>query len=1019
MTMLPDSKPAPFFRPRQPRTSPRRGWRLGLAGLCLLLAASSNLRAEPAEPGLAAGWLRVSQLDLENTTNSVSVTLGLGINGLAACDGSIRGRYHVGIEGGSVPAVEAGVLLACAAENGRDNGELRYVGPNYCAASIDYYRAGPRAGEYYIAAYNAPTGTAYNVDVAAAFFSYTHWWCGYARNSANTPGGANDLFSGSPGLALGTHFVDQGAGISTVDLRGLGVDSRTDGILLVTHGGDAPNYALSMVNSNNGTWSVYVKANNADGAANQRGPVAFAFIPRTNTTVISGRFRGDGAVLLHSGDTPGFAIDNLGVGAWRLTIPGQSPATGVLLVSAEGGMSVNQDNLVTCAPDGAGWVLESRDLPGSPPSLQTPTSQPVASFVFLPAPLTARGLNPAMGQAHLGPATDLTVALSNLAPGAATVRFYGRVAPVAPPGPDFMIVALPDTQYYTAERFGGTKHMFISQTEWITTNRLAENIAYVAHLGDLSDTGDVKSGSPNLTEWRNATNALYRLESAAKTKAPQGVAYGVAVGNHDTTPNGDPTGTSKYYNQYFGVSHFNSKAYYAGHYGTNNNNHFDLFSVNGLEFVVIYFEYDTGANPAVLAWANEILRTNAHRRAIAVAHYMGSAKTPSAFSAQGAAIYNALRTNDNLFLMLGGHVNGEGSRQDNFNGHTVHTLISDYQFYTNGGNGLMRLMTFSPSNDVVVVQTYSPWTRQYETDFDSEFFFPHPMRAIGAGSPVTPFIALGTNEVTASGQPVSQLWSQLPVEKAFEWYVTVTDAEGRTVTSPTWRFTTATNSPPTAPNLGRTIWGDSPTNLTLAASDLNGDPVTFQLRTLPTQGIVRDFDPESGAFAYLPARGFRGTERFTFIANDGEYNSAVASVILNVVAPPDLNTNGIPDDWELLYGVSDPFEDADGDGFTNLEEYRANTNPTNAESAFRILSAEPDTAGGFQLSWASVGGTRYRVQVSLPDSAGGFSGRFTDLARELALELDTHVWGAASTQFFHDSGLSNQLGRFYRVRIFP
>ena len=152
---------------------------------------------------------------------------------------------------------------------------------------------------------------------------------------------------------------------------------------------------------------------------------------------------------------------------------------------------------------------------------------------------------------------------------------------------------------------------------------------------------------------------MYRLESPSRTQLADGMAYGVAVGNHEQSPNGDATsGTTSNYNKYFGVPHFTGRDYYAGHYGTNNNNHFDFFSASGLDFVVLYFEYDTTPSAAVLAWANEVLRTNAHRRAIAVTHYMGTAATPSALSAQGSAIYNALKTNANLFLMLGGHVCG-------------------------------------------------------------------------------------------------------------------------------------------------------------------------------------------------------------------------------------------------------------------------------------------------------------------------------------------------------------------------
>ena len=44
------------------------------------------------------------------------------------------------------------------------------------------------------------------------------------------------------------------AGRSIVDLHSFGFDSRTDGVLLVNHGKDEANYALSKVNDD-GTWT--------------------------------------------------------------------------------------------------------------------------------------------------------------------------------------------------------------------------------------------------------------------------------------------------------------------------------------------------------------------------------------------------------------------------------------------------------------------------------------------------------------------------------------------------------------------------------------------------------------------------------------------------------------------------------------------------------------------------------------------------------------------------------------------
>jgi len=415
----------------------------------------------------------------------------------------------------------------------------------------------------------------------------------------------------------------------------------------------------------------------------------------------------------------------------------------------------------------------------------------IGTMAGVSAPADPTLIFPASNTVNVGHAPPLKVRVSEPGSGNLTVRYYGRLA--KSPAPDFTMVVMPDTQNYAAENNGGTKEMMIAQTEWAISNRVSRNIPYVTQLGDLVNNGDTPS---YISQWYNATNAMYRLENPVRTELPDGMAYGVAVGNHEQTPIGTATGTTTNYNRYFGVPHFTGREYYAGHYGTNNNNHFDFFSSGGLDFVVLYFEYNPSPPEALLEWVNQVLATNAHRRVIAVTHYMGTAATPSSFSAQGAAIYDALKANTNLFLLLGGHVcgatgEGEGSRTDTYNGNTVYTLISDYQCRSKGGHGLMRLMEFSPSNSVVVVQTYSPWTGEYETDEDSEFFFPYTMPPSAPSG--ESFVELHTESGVASDALASFVWSELLPYHTYEWYVTVTDEASNTVTSPTWAFTTASD----------------------------------------------------------------------------------------------------------------------------------------------------------------------------------------------------------------------------------
>ncbi|MBI4683256.1 MAG: hypothetical protein HY757_09185, partial [Nitrospirae bacterium] len=53
---------------------------------------------------------------------------------------------------------------------------------------------------------------------------------------------------------------------------------------------------------------------------------------------------------------------------------------------------------------------------------------------------------------------------------------------------------------------------------------------------------------------------------------------------------------------------------------------------------------------------------------------------------------------------------------------------------------------------------------------------------------------------------------------------------------------------------------------------------------------------------------------------------------LSATAKIDSDLDGMPDDWEAAYGVSDANYDDDGDGLTNLQEYQAGTSQIDPDS---------------------------------------------------------------------------------------
>ncbi|MGZ0656648.1 DNRLRE domain-containing protein [Coraliomargarita sp. W4R72] len=364
------------------------------------------------------------------------------------------------------------------------------------------------------------------------------------------------------------------------------------------------------------------------------------------------------------------------------------------------------------------------------------------------------------------------------------VTLFGRL--VADSDEAFSVVLLPDTQFYSAEINGAVKEIFSNQTQWIIDNREALNIAFVLHLGDIVQNGDTYSnGSSAEQEWINASDALYLLEDPLTTGLTEGIPYGVAVGNHDQEPIWDPDGTTTYYNKYFGVDHWEDKSYYGDHYGSNNDNYYQLYSVGSYDFLSISLEYRGSANADVLDWAEGLVQAYPDRRVIVTTHHLVNTGNPASWSTYGEAIYERLKGYPNLDLMLGGHIHGEGQREDHFEGNVTHSLLQDYQGYSEGGQGYLRILTFEPAHNKIYVSTYSPWVDAYETDQNSQFELEYDM-----GTVISDFEELTTFTGVASGSELEFAWDELLAGGHYEWYAQATDGR-KPVESDLQSFTAA------------------------------------------------------------------------------------------------------------------------------------------------------------------------------------------------------------------------------------
>jgi fibronectin type 3 domain-containing protein len=533
--------------------------------------------------------------------------------------------------------------------------------------------------------------------------------------------------------------------------------------------------------------------------------------------------------------------------------PVASPQTGLLgrwSLNEVSGTTVTSSagTTFTCSLIGTGsdWVPGSPAVVAHAPTFVSATPADLAVDIAVPAVLSA---------------TVSDVDLDNL-----TVKFYGREKPV-----DFTIIALPDTQTYSATTtYPNYSVTYNSQTNWIANNLSGRNIVFVTHLGDIVNTASIPA------EWTRAVTAMNILEAAS-------IPYGLTVGNHDQNPYNTPGSTTEF-NANFGISRFSGRSYYGGHYGSTNDNNYALFRASGMDFILINLETDSTPDPLVLTWVDNLLSTFSTRRAIVVTHNLLSGNT---LTTQGLAIFNAIKSRPNLFMMLGGHLDTAGrGTETGTSGNLVYTLRSDYQSLNGGQSGYLRIMTFKPSLNQIQVETYSP-TLGTLSGSDNNFTLDYTMAPAG-------FVQIGTDQAVLSGAGTATVnWAGLDPTKQYEWYATVDDSI-RTTDLDTRSFTTAAavNFPPEITEGSSTLVtmdeDGSPIafDLTLHATDANvGDILTWSISSLASNGIATASGTgASRTIGYTPYTNYNGSDTFVVQVSDG--NGGIDQITVNVTITP-------------------------------------------------------------------------------------------------------------------------------------
>ncbi len=94
------------------------------------------------------------------------------------------------------------------------------------------------------------------------------------------------------------------------------------------------------------------------------------------------------------------------------------------------------------------------------------------------------------------------------------------------------------------------------------------------------------------------------------------------------------------------------------------------------------------------------------------------------------------------------------------------------------------------------------------------------------------------------------------------------------------------DAPTTIPQGTVTLNEDSSTSITLLATDVDGDTLTYSIDTNPAHGTVSVPDA-NGTLSYTPYADYAGTDSFTYHVNDGTLSSAITTINIDVTAVND------------------------------------------------------------------------------------------------------------------------------------
>jgi hypothetical protein len=225
---------------------------------------------------------------------------------------------------------------------------------------------------------------------------------------------------------------------------------------------------------------------------------------------------------------------------------------------------------------------------------------------------------------------------------------------------------------------------------------------------------------------------------------------------------------------------------------------------------------------------------------------------------------------------------------------------------------------------------------------------------------------------------------------------------------------TSSNNSQNFPDLTSAILS-TPTNPggTTVAGNFTGSASTIEFFANPTDDEGQFFIGSlsvagSGNFTAPLAAAVPTGTLITATATDANGNTSEFSAFpaTETVTTTDSDMDGLPDNYENANmlnpgSAADAAFDSDGDGLTNLEEFKAGTNPRNAASILRITAIDRST-GVPRITFQTVAGKTYRLEYRDDFLLGDWSTLINGIFTASATSVQVVDPGAAilSTRFY-------------------